>query len=44
MGFAVNDIGIGNRLTLLDDDLLKNLNDIQLRNGLASWTQMGNRS
>ena len=34
MGFAENDIGIGNRLTLLDDDLLKNLNDIQLRNGL----------
>jgi type III restriction enzyme len=34
MGFAENDIGIGNRLTLLDDELLKNLNDIQLRNGL----------
>lgn len=34
MGFAENDIGIGNRLTLLDDDLLKNLNDIQLHNGL----------
>jgi len=30
-----NDLGIGNRLTLLDDELLKNLNDIQLRNGLA---------
>ena len=29
-----NDLGIGNRLTLLDDELLKNLNDIQLRNGL----------
>src|ERR1039457_2784292 len=34
MGFAENDLGIGNRLTLLDDELLKNLNDIQLRNGL----------
>ena len=34
MGFAENDIGIGNRLTLLDDELLENLNDIQLRNGL----------
>jgi len=34
MGFAENDIGIGNRLSLLDDDLLKNLGDIQLRNGL----------
>lgn len=31
---AQNDPGIGNRLTLLDDEILKNLNDIQLRNGL----------
>lgn len=30
-----NDLGIGNRLTLLDDELLANLNDIQLRHGLA---------
>ncbi|MDD2336628.1 MAG: DEAD/DEAH box helicase family protein [Geobacteraceae bacterium] len=29
-----NDLGIGNRLTLLDDELLQNLHDIQLRNGL----------
>lgn len=29
-----NQLGIGNRLTLLDDDLLKNLNEIQIRNGL----------
>lgn len=35
MSFAENDLGIGNRLTLLDDELLKNLNDLQLRNGLA---------
>jgi type III restriction enzyme len=35
LGFAQNDLGIGNRLTLLDDELLKNLNDIQIRNGLA---------
>ncbi|MBM5810910.1 MAG: restriction endonuclease subunit R [Gammaproteobacteria bacterium] len=28
-------LGIGNRLTLLDDELLKNLSDIQIRNGLA---------
>lgn len=28
------DLGIGNRLTLLDDELHKNLNAIQLRNGL----------
>ena len=34
MGFVENDLGIGNRLTLLDDELLKNLHDIQLRNGL----------
>jgi type III restriction enzyme len=34
MGFAQNDLGIGNRLTLLDDEILKNLNDIQLRNGV----------
>lgn len=34
MGFAESDLGIGNRLTLLDDELLKNLTDIQLRNGL----------
>lgn len=35
LAFAQNDLGIGNRLTLLDDEILKNLNDIQLRNGLA---------
>lgn len=29
-----SDLGIGNRLTLLDDDVQKNLNDIQLRNDL----------
>lgn len=29
-----NNLGIGNRLTLLDDELLKNLGDIQLKNGL----------
>src|SRR5690606_25532454 len=35
MGFAQNDLGIGNRLTLLDDEILANLNAVQLRNGLA---------
>lgn len=35
LGFAENDLGIGNRLTLLDDELLKNLNEIQIRNGLS---------
>ena len=34
LAFAENDLGIGNRLTLLDDEILKNLKDIQLRNGL----------
>jgi type III restriction enzyme len=34
LDFARNDLGIGNRLTLLDDQILKNLNDIQIRNGL----------
>jgi type III restriction enzyme len=29
-----NDLGVGNRLSLLDDQILANLNDIQLRNGL----------
>lgn len=35
LGVAETDLGVGNRLTLLDDDLLKNLNDVQLKNGLA---------
>jgi type III restriction enzyme len=30
-----SDLGIGNRLQLLDDEIVANLNDIQLRNGLA---------
>ena len=29
-----NDLGIGNRLTLLDEEILENLNAVQLRNGL----------
>jgi len=34
LAFAQNDIGSGNRLSLLDDELLANLHSIQLRNGL----------
>lgn len=34
MPFAQNDLGIGNRLQLLDDELLADLGDIQIRNGL----------
>jgi len=30
-----SDLGVGNRLTLLDDELLANLQAVQLRNGLA---------
>ena len=35
LSFLENDLGIGNRLTLLDDQLLANLHAIQLRHGLA---------
>jgi type III restriction enzyme len=35
LAFAENDLGIGNRLTLLDDEILANLNAIQLNHGLA---------
>jgi type III restriction enzyme len=35
MSLLENDLGIGNRLTLLDDELLANLHVIQLRHGLA---------
>ncbi len=34
LALAQRDLGIGNRLTLLDDELQKNLGNIQLRNGL----------
>jgi type III restriction enzyme len=35
LGVVETDLGIGNRLTLLDDELLHNLKEVQLRNGLA---------
>ena len=34
LGMAESDLGVGNRLMLLDDELHKNLADIQLRGGL----------
>jgi len=34
LAFAESDLGVGNRLALLDDELAKNLGDIQLRHGL----------
>jgi type III restriction enzyme len=36
-------LGIGNRLTLLDDELLANLNAVQIRNGLAPSTTLAER-
>src|SRR4051812_9177917 len=35
MAFAESDLGVGNRLTLLDDQILENLHKVQLRNGLG---------
>lgn len=35
LGVADTDRGLGNRLTLVDDQLLENLRSVQLRNGLA---------
>ncbi|QMV00857.1 restriction endonuclease subunit R [Devosia sp. D6-9] len=35
LGLVENERGIGNRLTLLDDEITSNLKEIQLRNGLA---------
>ena len=34
LSYDLNALGIGNRLQLLDDDVLKNLKEIQERNGL----------
>ncbi|MFM5460412.1 type III restriction-modification system endonuclease [Aeromonas veronii] len=34
LGIAESDLGVGNNLALLDDNILKNLADIQLRGGL----------
>ena len=38
LGLVENELGIGNRLTLLDDEIVINLKDIQLRNGLPPST------
>ena len=34
LGFAESDMGTGNRLSLLDEEILENLKGVQLRNGL----------
>ena len=39
LGLVESELGIGNRLTLLDDEIIANLKDIQLRNGLAPSTE-----
>ncbi|MBM4394219.1 MAG: DEAD/DEAH box helicase family protein [Deltaproteobacteria bacterium] len=36
-------LGIGNRLCLLDDELLRNLDDVQLRNGLEPAVTLASR-
>jgi len=40
LGLVESELGIGNRLTLLDDEIIGNLKDIQLRNGLAPSTSL----
>ena len=37
----LNDLGIGNRLELLDDEILSNVQNIQLGNGLAQSKKLG---
>ena len=41
LGLVENELGIGNRLTLLDDEIISNLKDIQLRNGLPPSGGLG---
>jgi type III restriction enzyme len=38
LGLVETELGIGNRLTLLDDEIINNVRNIQLRNGLAPST------
>ena len=41
LAFGESDLGVGNRLTLLDEQILENLNDVQLRNGLSPSASLG---
>lgn len=41
LGLVENELGIGNRLTLLDDEIISNLKGIQLRNGLPPSGGLG---
>lgn len=43
MALFENELGIGNRLTLLEDELLANLHAIQLRHGLAPSPKLASR-
>ena len=43
MSLLENDLGIGNRQTLFDEDLLANLHAIQLRHGLAPSVSLASR-
>ena len=43
LGFVEADIGIGNRLTRSDADLLSNLNGVQIRNGLVPSERLVSR-
>lgn len=43
LGFAENDPGIGNRMTLLDDEWVISLNDVQLRNVLPPTASLASR-
>ena len=43
LGQSSGDLGVGNRLRLLDEDLLDNLQAIQLRNGLAPASELASR-
>lgn len=38
LGLVESDLGVGNRLQLIDEELLDNLADVQLRNGLPQET------
>jgi type III restriction enzyme len=41
VGHTQSDLGVGNRLRLLDEDVLKNVRQIQLRNGLEPSEKLG---
>jgi len=41
LGITENELGIGNKLELLDDEILANVQKIQLKNGLAQSKKLG---